>query len=121
MVPGVSDLAGGPVNPGDLRHQIVIQSKDLRQDSFGAETPTWSTFATVWAAVEPLRGREYLEAKHLQAEVDVRFRIRYRDGLLPSMRISYDGRLFDIMDIIHVKEHNRELQLMAKERIDETG
>lgn len=106
------------MNPGDLRHQIVIQSKDLRQDSFGAETPNWSTFATVWASVEPLRGGEYLEARHVQAEVDVRFRIRYRVGILPSMRISYDGRYFDIISVIHVKEQGREIQLMAKERID---
>ena len=108
------------MNPGDLRNQITIQQKALpvAQDSTGQETPTWSTVATVWASIEPLRGQEFLEATRLQADIDVRIRIRYRPGLKPAMQVLHDNRILQIMAIIHVKEHRRELQLMCKELIN---
>jgi len=106
------------MNPGDLRYQIQIQSKTKAQDSFGAETETWSTVATVFAAVDPLRGQEYLEARRLQADIDVRFRIRYRAGITPAMRVLHDGRYFNIESVIHVKELRREIQLMCKELLN---
>ena len=38
---------------GQLRKRVTIQSYSAPRDNFGAEEPkTWSTFATVWAAVE---------------------------------------------------------------------
>jgi SPP1 family predicted phage head-tail adaptor len=107
------------MNPGDLRYQITIQQKTTVQNSFGEGTDTWTTVATVFAAVDPLRGQEYLEARRLQADIDVRFRIRYRAGLTPAMRVLHDGRYFNIESVIHVKELRREIQLMCRELIND--
>lgn len=110
------------MNPGIYNRQIVIQSKLVSgQDATGAEIVTWSTFSTDWASAEPLRGQEFMEARRLQAQVNIRFRLRYRSGITPAMRVSYDGRLFEIVAVIHPLEAHRELQLMCSELIIEVA
>jgi SPP1 family predicted phage head-tail adaptor len=108
------------MSSGEMRQRISIQKKVVGRDSFGAEAITWSQLAEVWATAEPLRGQEYLEARRLQSDLDIRFRIRFREGIVPSMRVVYNGRTFDIVSAIHVKEMRREIQLMCKELIKES-
>jgi SPP1 family predicted phage head-tail adaptor len=107
------------VNTGDLRKRCTIQEKQSTQGGSGAEVINWVEVVTVWCSPEPLRGQEYLEASRLQADLDIRFRIRYHEGIRPAMRVLYDGRTFNIVSVIHVKEQRREMQLMCKELIDE--
>ncbi|MDA8212164.1 MAG: phage head closure protein [Clostridia bacterium] len=103
------------MNAGELRHRVKIQQKSVTRDSFGAESVTWSDVATVWAVVEPLRGREFFGAQQVNAEVTTRIRIRYRSGVVPTMRALYGSRVYDIQSVINLDERNRELQLMCKE------
>lgn len=98
-----------------FRHRVTIQQKGKVQDEYGQEREDWMDVATVWAAVEPLRGREYFEAHQVQAEVTTRIRIRYRPGVRPDMRVVYNGRIFNIQSVIDPEERHRELQLMCRE------
>lgn len=102
---------------GTLRHRVVIQEKDPTQDEYGEEVPTWSDVDTVWAAVEPLAGREFLETQRVGAEVTTRIRIRYRDGIVPKMRVVWGDHVYDIKAVIHVEERQREIHLMCKELV----
>lgn len=103
------------MKPGRLRHRITIQQKTTIVDQDGIPTETWAEFATVWASVEPLRGREYFQAAAVNAENMVRFRIRYRAGIRPDMRIQYDSRIFSINSVIDVDERHTEIHLMCQE------
>ena len=107
------------MNAGILNRRIVIQTKVPTRGASGEEVIVWSVVAIVKGSAEPLRGQEYLEATRLQADLDIRFRIRYRDGIKPSMRVMYDDRYFNIVSVIHVKEQRREIQLMCKELLEE--
>lgn len=100
---------------GELRHRVTIQQKTFSRDSYGGETITWTDVATVWAAVEPISGREYFTAQQTQAEVTTRIRIRHRAGITPVMRVLWGTRLYDIISVIEVKERNREIHLMCQE------
>jgi len=100
---------------GWLRHRVTIQKKTTSQDSYGAEQETWTNVATVWAGIEPLRGREYIDAQNATAEVTHRVRIRYQSGITPRMRVSFGSRTFEIVSVINVLERNRELELMCRE------
>lgn len=100
---------------GKLRHEITIQALTSMQDSYGGQTESWSTFATVRASVEPLQGREYFASQQVQAEVTTRFRIRYLSGVTPKMRVLYDGRTFNVASVINPNERNHELHIMAYE------
>ena len=108
------------MNPGDLRQILIIQKKIPTRGASGEEVIIWSEVATVWGSAEPLRGQEYLEATRLQADLDIRFRIRYRDGIKPSMRVTYNNRYFNIVSVIQVQEQRRDIQLMCKELIEES-
>lgn len=102
---------------GRLRHRVTIQQKTVSQDGYGAEVITWADVATVWASVEPLRGREFLDTRREGAEVSTRIVIRYRAGIVPEMRVTFGDHVYDLLSVVHVEERARELQLMCKELI----
>lgn len=102
---------------GSLRHRVTIQSKDdsQSQDAYGSEAPTYTNWATVWAEIEPLTGREFLAAKQITAEVTTRIKIRYRSGILPEWRVMFGSIYYDILSVIHKEEREREIHLMCQE------
>jgi SPP1 family predicted phage head-tail adaptor len=100
---------------GKLRRRLVIQQAVETQGATGEMAVTWSTFATVWGSVEPLRGREFWAAKTLQAQVDTRIRIRYLAGVTPKMQVLDGARLFWIDAVIDPEMRHFEMQLMCRE------
>ena len=104
---------------GALRHRVTLKSKTVSRDTFGEEDITWATVATVWGSVEPLRGREYMEAKQGQADVSHRVVIRYRTGVVPTMRVYLeDGRALEIDGVINRLERDEQLELMCRELVN---
>lgn len=106
------------MNPGKLNKRITLQQYVETLDKY--DTPVggdWQDVATVWAAVEPIRGREYVLLQNTQSELTTRIRIRYRPGIETSMRVLYGGRVFDIQSVIDPEERHVELQLMCVEKV----
>ncbi len=104
-----------PMNPGKFNKRITLQCPKSVRDDEGIVTEEWTDVATVWAAVEPLRGREYFAAAAVNQENTVRFRMRYRRGVTARMRLLYDNRVFDIKSVIDVNERHQEMLLMCQE------
>jgi SPP1 family predicted phage head-tail adaptor len=100
---------------GKLRRQLVIQQAIETQDSTGAVTIIWGTFATVWGSVEPLRGREFWAAKELQAQVSTRIRIRYLAGVTPKMQVVDGDKLYLIEAVIDPEMRHIQMDLMCVE------
>lgn len=100
---------------GKLRHRIALQSQSLTQDSYGQAVVSWGTYATVWASVQPLTGREYFSADSLQSEVKTVIKIRYQDGIDTSMRVLWGTRVYNIVSLADVFERNREIHLYCTE------
>lgn len=103
------------MNIGAMRHRITIQQLVESSNTFGEVEKTWQDVATLWASIEPLRGREYFDSQQINAEVTTRIRIRYRPGIKPKMRAVYGERIFDIQSVIDVEERHKEIHLMCKE------
>lgn len=99
---------------GKLRHQLVIQQKSVTRDDHGGEVVTWATFATVWGEHRPIRGREYIALQTAQSEITTRFVVRYVAGVTPAMRVSLDGDVHDIVEVIDVNGRHRELELLCR-------
>ena len=97
---------------GELDRSIVIETPTEAQDDYGGRTPTWATFATVWAKVMPARGRESVAADQVVALADTVFRIYWLSGLTTKMRVSYDGQLYDIAHLAEIGRREG-LDLMA--------
>lgn len=83
----------------------------------GGVVETWGTYKTVYAAVEPLNGKEYFDSERRAADVNTRIRIRYVAGVVPKMRVLFGSRVFDIKSVINPSERNRELVLMCVEHV----
>lgn len=103
---------------GRLRHRITIQQQVKSQNDMDEWITTYEDWATVWASIEPNRGRMYFEAKQANSEVEGRIIMRYRSGVVPTMRVKYGNRIFKIISIIHPKENFKELNLLYKEELD---
>lgn len=81
---------------GNLRHRVTIQQQVETRNEFGEIAVSWQDFATVWAAIEPLSAREFVQSQAMQSQVTTRIVIRSIAGLTPKMRISASGKLYDI-------------------------
>ena len=106
---------------GKLRYLVTVQRQTGTRDTTGNETDTWTTFAKVYAGVEPYvgsarAGREEFTGNQMVALDYTRFHMRYLAGIAPKDRIVYNGRLFDIQAVNNRDERNYELELIAKER-----
>lgn len=101
---------------GALRHRITIEQATDARNAIGEMVPSWATFATVWASIEPLRGRELEAAQQRFAEASHEVVIRYLVGLVPKMRVKFGTRLFDIGFVQNIEERNREMRLDVVER-----
>lgn len=104
---------------GRLRHRVELQRAEDGIDGYGEQTPTWRTLATVWAAIEPLTGREYFLANQNNSEVSGRITLRALPDfrLTPKDRVRYGTRLFDIQSVIERDERSTEWELMVIERV----
>ena len=104
-----------------LRHRVTFQKvTGTTRNGMGEDVPAYTDYATVWAAVEPLTGREYTEAQKIRAETTYRVTARYLAGVTPDMRIVHSTacnvqRILEIQSILNIRERNIELQIMASE------
>lgn len=87
---------------GDLDRRVTIQQRTDTQDSYGEPIAAWADLAEVWAQVTPVRGVERLTAEQLTSDVTTRFRIRYRAGITEQMRLSYEGRVYQIHAVLEL-------------------
>ena len=76
---------------------------------------------TVWASVEPTRGREYQEAQRTRPELTYKITIRYFNGVTPDMFIKFKDREFEIVSIINVREKNEMLEIVCTEKVPKKG
>jgi SPP1 family predicted phage head-tail adaptor len=103
------------MNIGKMRHRITIEQKTKVSDGAGGYTESWVPFVTVSSSIDPVSGKEYYEAQQTQSSVSHKIRIRYKSGVLPSMRINFKGRIFAIESVINWEERNRDMMLMCSE------
>ncbi|MFY2995869.1 phage head closure protein [Achromobacter xylosoxidans] len=96
------------LHSGKLRHRVSIERITRIQDpTTGAMTETWSEIAEVWAAVEPLSAREFVQSAAGQSEVTARITIRTRD-ILATDRILHRGTVYNIRGVLADKDSGLE-------------
>lgn len=100
---------------GRLRHRLALQTRVGSSNSYSETEYTWSTFDTVWAAIEPLSAKEQVVAAQNQSQTSHKITLRWRTGVLPTMRGVYDGRYFLFGAVLNRDERNRELTVLATE------
>jgi len=73
---------------GDLDRVIVIQTfTSVPGDAGDPNAGTWATYVTAWAARTPQSVVESFQSQQELSKASVGFRIRWRTGITPMMRI----------------------------------
>lgn len=84
-----------------LRQRITFQVRTQEFTSYGEGVGyVWTNYlADVPAEVLTGPGREFQAAGTKQSETTARIALRWFSGLLPTMRVLWDGRVYDIQSM----------------------
>jgi SPP1 family predicted phage head-tail adaptor len=77
---------------GDLRERVSLVRKTLTDDGSGGATASESTYATVWAEVRPMSGREREQAMRQEATSNYLVRIRHRTDVVEGDIVRWGSR-----------------------------
>lgn len=104
---------------GRLRHRLKLQEDQGTQDATGHVVASWVTIGEYWGAVEPLQGRELIDAQQIQEQWNTRIVVRYHKDFTPEKRVVHAAkdrtRTYDIKSVLNPSERNMELQLYCTE------
>lgn len=98
---------------GKFSERVTLEARSATRAPNGEELLSWAPIATVWARVEPLRGREWFAGGQMQSAVDYRITIRYRSGITREQRIVWQGLPLDVVSVIDVNARRETLELMC--------
>ena len=101
---------------GKLNKRITIMQYEDEDNSLGSTELSPKVFLTCWAAIEPLRGREYYEAQRLKDVDNFKITIRYRKNVTRDMFIVYRSQKFEIQTPVDPYEAHEVLELYCVEK-----
>jgi len=99
---------------GTLRHLVRVEVPVQVKQANGSVVTTWNLYREVWANVETLKGFERQVACASWPASDVKISFRYVAGLLPTMRVVYNGRSYSILGINDLEERHRDVELTTQ-------
>lgn len=100
---------------GKLRHRLTVEEFTETPRADGGIDEAWADVGSRWASIEPLSGREFMEAQQLNGDVSHRVRLRWYDGLTPQHRLKFGTRVFNIVSVLNTQERNIVTEVMCKE------
>lgn len=100
---------------GDLRHRVNIQRRNLQQEPILGEQVlySWTTIATLWAAIEPLSVREFVAASMETSKVTTRITVRALAAINSTMRVVHGDKIYNIHGVLSDRESGREYLTLA--------
>ena len=88
-----------------MRHRIEIQKFTEVENEVSSLEKGWATFIKCWASKVQLKGSiNSVADEKIGTEYTYRFKIRYRNDIDESMRVVYDGVIYDIQHVNNIKE-----------------
>jgi len=102
------------MEPGRLRNRITLQKKS---ENTGPVQPLddYEDYITIWAEARFLTGRNLYAARAANVRTDIEFIIRYRNDIDTTMRVKYDGKIFNIEAILPLDNTRRYITIKAYE------
>lgn len=104
---------------GRLRHRVSLQYPEYTQDATtGENTLAWVEAAHVWASIEPVSAREFVESQATQSQVSARIVIRSRPDVAASWRAVHyvnglQGKVYNIHGVLADRESGLEYQTLV--------
>lgn len=105
------------IEAGKMNTPITIQEKAKVKSASGAVGFTWQNIAVapqVWAEKFDRSGVQGFVSDQDLSKVTARFRIHYREDVLPAMRIVCKGKFYNIHFALDLTGQNEFLELMCE-------
>jgi SPP1 family predicted phage head-tail adaptor len=105
---------------GPMRERVRIEREVRSADAGGGAIVTWTPLdhaPTAWARIEPLSGRELVQAMRLQARLTHKVTMRWRGDVTAAMRLVWGERVFNIRARLNPDERRRYLELLCEEGV----
>ena len=97
-----------------LNKQVdVYQYKDEKKDGITKQVLVKAIPNRIWARIEPLRGRQYMEVYKEKLEEVHKIIIRYRKGITAGMLIKYQDTTYKINTVVDPYMGHVKLELMC--------
>lgn len=77
------------MQPGRKRHKVTLYRRVDTKLPSGQLQHTYEAFATPWAEIRPISGREFFAAAQVQSEVTTRIIINYRVDVDETCRVGH--------------------------------
>lgn len=103
------------MKPSDLRHRVTFRvPPDPPTDAVGGELD-YVDGDTTWAGMTFIAGLEKYAANSLAAQATHKFTMRFRAGVMPNWKLTFQGRTFHILYANNVGGQGVSLELYCQE------
>ena len=110
---------------GLLRKRLRIEAPDIQIRSDGSQDVTFIPVIVkgeplvVYGRIEPLRMDEFVIGGQDVSRTFVRLTIRWHPAIPPTYQLVdvYSDRVFEITGVLNLDERNREIRLLATEKL----
>jgi SPP1 family predicted phage head-tail adaptor len=109
-------MSGRPRNlrVGAMRHRCTIQQPTETIDAAGQPVVSWTNYvADEPCDFVPTGGNETMRGRQLEAGTKAIFRVRYRSGYEPEMRIVFNSTNYGITYVNQVDGLRRYIELVC--------
>jgi SPP1 family predicted phage head-tail adaptor len=104
-----------PLRSGNLNREVVVEQRSTTKDTSGQQLDVWTQFCKTRAQIEQMSGAEVVSAGAQLGETMHQVIMRYRPGIRANMRLTYQGRILDILSVLDDFSQHRKLTLLCKE------
>jgi len=93
-----------------FNQRVTLQALVAGQDAYGSPSTTWENVVSsgdgaLFASVDDLTGREFMNAGGTQNAVTTKIKIRYRPGVVATMRALHGGNIYNIEAVLGQDRH----------------
>lgn len=106
------------IQSGRLRHYLLLQQQAETRAADGGVVRTWQDVQYLHGEVVPVSAREFVSAERVTQDITHTIRTRYLANVSPSMRFTWNNRVFNIQKVINAREANVMLEFMCIEDVN---
>lgn len=104
------------ISIGDLRHRVRIEREVRTSDGGGGASVTWTLVAEVSAAIFARNASEGVSLDRAAGIATYDVWMRHRSDVTPAMRLTHEGRVFNIQAAVDVDGRRRWLKCTVEAR-----
>ncbi len=104
---------------GKMRHRVTVQSLTNTADGQGGFVESWTDFTPdgIWAELIPAARMETNFGGRIQTGRSHIMNIRYLEGLTTTMRVAFQGRIFQIKGDVRSDERRFFMRVNLEEYV----